>query len=99
MIAKSYGWHQVKVGHSGWPDHLYLGPRGLTLWVEFKTPTGRLSPRQAARIDTLRWMGHWVEVIKDQKSFADCLHNALNPCKMLPPTEETGDEQDRGVAG
>ena len=53
----------LKVGHEGWPDDLVLLGRGRHVWLEFKTPKGRLRPAQERRIRRLRQLDEPVAVV------------------------------------
>jgi VRR-NUC domain-containing protein len=46
----------------GWPDFSVPGPCGKTLYIEFKTESGTLSPDQKRVIAALRQNGHRVYV-------------------------------------
>ena len=63
-LAK-YGYLFLKMGQDGWPDRLVVGPGGVVAFVEFKTPKGRVAPRQHERILKLATMGHFVFVVRD----------------------------------
>lgn len=52
----------VKVGHQGYPDQLVSWGRGHC-WLEWKTPTGRLTRAQCRRIPEMRERGERVEVV------------------------------------
>ena len=52
-------------GFSGWPDRLFILPDAKSFWIEFKSPTGKLSEGQVTLIDELRQMGHVVYVVND----------------------------------
>lgn len=49
---------------AGWPDRAVLFKDNRICWLEFKTPTGRLSDAQNAVIDLLSDHGHLVYVVK-----------------------------------
>lgn len=58
------GWMAVKLqdlGNTGWPDRTFI-KNGKVLWVEFKAPGGRLSPKQRVRILAIRAHGGHVLV-------------------------------------
>jgi len=48
------GCASLKIGQNGYPDRLFITPRGEYFWVEVKTPKGRLSNAQKIRIDSLK---------------------------------------------
>lgn len=60
----------IRVGH---PDHSIFLPGAKALFVEMKTPEGRLSPEQAQRIDELRARDYRVVVA----------HNALEAIQAV----------------
>ena len=47
---------------AGWPDYLFIGTRGRSVWVEFKAPGKKPTPLQQHRIDDLRRRGQVVFV-------------------------------------
>jgi hypothetical protein len=49
---------------SGVPDLCIMHGGGKTLWLECKSGTGSVSPKQRDIIDTMRAMGHRVEVVR-----------------------------------
>lgn len=57
----------------GWPDRLALGPHGCHVFVEFKTPRGRVSKLQQATHNLLRKMGHDVLVVRGIDACDDIL--------------------------
>jgi len=65
--AKSTGWLVFKFvspSHNGVPDRIFL-KNGITIFVEFKRPGGKLSPLQIHVIGQLRNAGFDVHVIDD----------------------------------
>ena len=63
--AESLGAIAVKLrvdGENGFPDRTIIGPAGV-LFIEFKTPRGRLRPMQRVWIERLTSQGHQVEVV------------------------------------
>ena len=60
---------KLQGGVTGTPDRLFLLPGGKTLLVEFKSPTGRLSPRQKLVHATYATRGHRVHVVRDTTTF------------------------------
>ena len=51
----------VSPGNDGVPDRIIITPKGSVWFVELKTETGRLSPRQRLQIDRLS--GHNCNVV------------------------------------
>jgi len=47
----------------GIPDRMVLLPCGKPLFIEFKTPTGRLSPHQVYWKEVLEGLGYYHEVV------------------------------------
>ena len=64
---------QVKVGLEGWPDRLVLFDEAMCLWLEFKTPTGRLSAIQKVVISDLESCGQIVHVVKSKQEAIDAV--------------------------
>jgi hypothetical protein len=69
--ANKHGCLTVKLqgGAVGTPDRLFLLPGGRTMIVEFKTPTGRLSPRQKLVFPQYDRIGHPVLIVRRPKAF------------------------------
>lgn len=73
-----------RYGTNGDPDQqIVMPPEGRHVYVELKTKTGRLTPRQAHRIDTLRAIGCEVHVaygaldVKKLLRELDATHNTV----------------------
>ena len=69
--ARARGTEAIKMNtwlSNGWPDRLYVMPKGRVFWAEYKDPNGELSPLQAERIKYLRGRGHDVEVIDNKEA-------------------------------
>ena len=65
--ARATGWLAWKMrieGRNGCPDFLMM-KNGAAIWMEFKSPTGSLSPQQHLRIKDLRDHGFEVHVVDD----------------------------------
>jgi hypothetical protein len=56
----------------GMPDWL-IAHGGKTLWIELKSPIGRLSPEQKAVHERLRQAGHFVEIGRSIDDVIDAL--------------------------
>lgn len=69
--ARQRGVLPVKLhfGAIGMPDRMFLLPGGRALLVEFKTPVGRLSPRQKLVHEELNALGHPVTVVRSVAVF------------------------------
>lgn len=55
----------------GVPDRIFILPNGKVLWIEFKSPKGKVSGPQAAVITALRVLGQVVEVVRDRDGFTN----------------------------
>ena len=59
VYAKDEGWLAFKMDRSiqdngsGWPDRMFISPEGSVVFVEFKTPEGRLEMSQRNRFQTM----------------------------------------------
>jgi hypothetical protein len=62
----------VSPGQAGVPDRIVLFPNGRIVFVELKSPRGKLSAIQARVIERLRNLGFEVRVI-DSKEGVDAL--------------------------
>lgn len=61
----------------GWPDFLFILDKARTLWAEFKQPDKKLSRVQAARVRSLRALGHEVVIITTYEGGVEALKKAL----------------------
>jgi hypothetical protein len=52
----------IKMREPGWPDRMVILGQGRHLYVEFKTKSGKLTPRQSAVHQWLRSLGEPVYV-------------------------------------
>jgi hypothetical protein len=60
-LAKRAGWRTVKVyAEPGFPDRMFLGPRGRIVFVEFKSDAGKLTRKQASWLRWLRTNKHRI---------------------------------------
>jgi hypothetical protein len=64
---------KLQGGTTGMPDRLYLLPGGRCWLVEFKTATGRLSPRQLLVHAALAQRDHPVTVVRTTDQFKRAL--------------------------
>lgn len=63
--AKERGWLVFIIDYAGWPDRLFVSPKGVHVWIEFKRPKrGRHALRQKHRFGTLQAMGCNVYLVK-----------------------------------
>jgi hypothetical protein len=58
---------------TGFPDRIVLMPGGFILFVETKTPTGKLSARQRLVHKMLKRLGFRIECITDKEEAYDLL--------------------------
>lgn len=59
----AYKW--TSPGRTGVPDRIVMIPGGKIIFVELKSPTGKLTPRQAREHETIRGLGFEVIVINN----------------------------------
>ena len=74
--ARSAGWLTIKVGHSGFPDRIFIR-EGCHVWIEFKQPGGRLSPLQRTRISQLMRENVPVYVCRSKNEVKKCLSEII----------------------
>jgi hypothetical protein len=70
--AEAQGYLSLKMtcpGHAGVPDRLFISPRGMVTFVEFKKLDGRLSPIQERMIKIFKAHKKTVEVIRTLDTF------------------------------
>ncbi|WP_346727459.1 VRR-NUC domain-containing protein [Mobiluncus mulieris] len=60
-------WKWSSPGITGVPDRICIMPGGIVIFVELKTPTGRLSPRQKKVIQTIKTLQANVRVVYSKK--------------------------------
>lgn len=77
----------VSPGESGVPDRILILPKGRVMFLEFKKPGGRLSPRQQLWMRRLEVLGHEARVIGSMDEARGFL-NEIAPV----PTENGGDD-------
>ena len=63
--AAKLGIWNCKLGVNGWPDRMFIFPEKLVAFIEFKTPTGRVSERQQVVLEELSKRGVPVFVIRE----------------------------------
>ena len=59
--GRAYKW--VSPGNDGVPDRIVFLPKGLVLFVELKTETGKLTALQEVQIGRLKALGQNVRVL------------------------------------
>ena len=64
---------------TGFPDRLVILPFNKILWVELKTLTGKLSPRQEQVHMQLRLLHHCVLVLRTKEDITNALVTASIP--------------------
>ena len=77
--AHAEGWMTQKLDSgklsNGWPDRLVCLPRGVCVFIEFKTKTGKVTPLQAHRHNQLRQLGQQVHVCRSANEAMEvCRH-------------------------
>jgi hypothetical protein len=84
-----YGVESIKVGHSGWPDRLYLTkPPGL--WIEHKRYSGtEAMARQAWRIKRLNDLGYDARVIDDRDEALRAISEKVDPAQVPEKRPQT----------
>ena len=82
-VESKFGVVGVKMLVRGYPDRMFLIPGGGVLFIEFKTPYGRLGALQKYRHKELIKLGFKVEVHNDRDeaiaSIKKCLEAAQLP--------------------
>lgn len=61
----------------GWPDYLFIGKVGLTIFVEFKRPGEPLRPAQRRKIEQFAELGHTIFVIDNVDAFKELMRMTL----------------------
>jgi hypothetical protein len=54
--------------NAGWPDRLFLLPRGVPAFIEFKRPQKKARKLQQHRIQTLQRLGYHADVFDDAEA-------------------------------
>jgi hypothetical protein len=65
LLTKNIMCSKIEATGRGWPDVLAILPNGVVLFLEIKTPTGRLSPYQVRVHHQLREQHANVYTIRD----------------------------------
>jgi len=60
---------------TGWPDRVVIINRKV-IWVELKTPTGKLSARQEVVHQTLKDLKHIILVLRTKEEITNALESA-----------------------
>lgn len=60
----------------GWPDRVVMLSDQKVLWVELKTLTGVISPKQHKIHNTLKSLGHHVLVLRTKEEITNALATA-----------------------
>lgn len=60
----------------GWPDRLVILEDSVVLWIELKTLTGVISPKQHKIHNILRLHGHNVLVLRTKEEITNALATA-----------------------
>jgi hypothetical protein len=79
-LLNEYGIPSVKlnmVGNSGWPDRIYVLPKGKLKWVEYKRPGKKPSPKQRFVHRLLKAFGHDVSTYDTVESAVAGVSRAL----------------------
>lgn len=63
----------IAVGQPGFPDLFFIGMDGVSVFVELKTPVGRLRPKQKRTIEKMREAGALVYIIKSYEAFVELI--------------------------
>ena len=67
----------IKMREIGFPDRLVLLPGGGHCWIEFKTPTGKLSERQKAVHQRLKILRQPIYVCTNTREALACANRHL----------------------
>lgn len=74
--ARKKGWRAMKFepdSSRGWPDRIFLGPKNVHFFIEFKAPGKKIRPLQEERIRDLQSLGHRVFVIDNVQAGKDVI--------------------------
>lgn len=71
----------------GETDFIIALPSGVTLWLECKTKTGKLSPEQVIVRHRLLHAGHSYSIVRSYNDFLNALHTCLAPLKTKTSPE------------
>lgn len=79
----TYKW--ASPSHRGVPDRIFIFPTGIVLFIEFKAPTGRLSPLQKITIDKMVEQGALVAVVNSLLTACDIIDKLLTMQNTITP--------------
>jgi hypothetical protein len=65
-------------GADGWPDRLFICPRGIVVWIEFKAPGMLADPLQVVIIRRLKLRGQVVHVVDNTEDGKRIIHEACH---------------------
>lgn len=79
---RDMGYESIKQKKRGWPDQLFIGPRGLHVHIEFKAPGGRVSPLQKHTIRQLTALQCKVHVCNNIDQTKEILNAELDSTQV-----------------
>ena len=94
--AKLAGWLVLKMNpawNKGVPDRMFLGPGGVTVFIEFKKPGGKVAPLQLYYNEWLKQLGHHAHILDNYDDAVRALESALLP------TESDEEDADSAAHG
>lgn len=89
--AKKHGFltPKVKFVEAGWPDRLFISPRGATIFIEFKRPGERPDKLQEYRIEQLTLRGVPATWTDNTVEGINILKAALEPARLPGTGDKT----------
>ena len=85
------GYGSIKTGKEGYPDRLVILGSNRHVWMEFKTPEGKLRPQQVNRISKLEELGETVFVVTSFEQGKECIASL----RLSSPLSTYGNQANR----
>lgn len=86
--ARDSGWLVIRFtpfGERGWPDHIFIAPKGMQIWVEFKRPGEPYDGLQEYRGAALRSYNQYVCCFDDYRKCVAFLKTHMESTRLPTP--------------
>lgn len=73
---------KLDISCGGYPDRLFLIPGGRPLFIEFKSPSGKMTVRQSAIYEALKTLGYNVKICRNVDEASREIKEALDTAQV-----------------
>jgi hypothetical protein len=84
------------LGFAGWPDRMFLMPKGKIVFIEFKKPGGSCTELQLYVQDKLRKLGYQVHVCETKEHAIEILSGNMEAGSVPTPSRGMAARPRRG---